>query len=360
MIDIPAVENLQKDLHFSYVVRIKLPKLHIFTNGESDITLIPYKIYVKAPKNFESARPVVRPREDKKVVSVIAPTVQKKVTSVLAKPVKTLSDTMTAWEWTLEEKLYAFELREDGAVVFQLNSDLTDELHDTSFGTVQIAPDGSVSPVIQKNEILTQLQDIARELREKREEEQKLALQAEQEEAEYETLKAQFQPFYDFIGEQTFVDKNHKELFDKASDEFRGSLKSLNWSMPWRITKDGQIQFRNTRNDIKITYSNLGVVIHVVGEKRTLSGAEERCYREIAEAFSHLALFYTAEYRERQKMITKEKKFQKDTLKEVEAYEALLDKGEGRIVRYSSGEKGRIYVSKFPLDDKPQMLIEKV
>lgn len=130
--------------------------------------------------------------------------------------------------------------------------------------------------------------------------------------------------------------------------------------MPWRITKDGQIQFRHIRNDIKITYSNLGVFLNVAGEKRTLSKAEERCYHEIAEAFSHLALFYTAEYRERQKMISKEKKFQKDTLKEVEAYEALLDEGKGRIVRYSSGEKGRIYVSKFPLDDKPQMIAEKV
>lgn len=94
--------------------------------------------------------------------------------------------------------------------------------------------------------------------------------------------------------------------------------------MPWRITKDGQIQFRHIRNDIKITYSNLGVVIHVVGEKRTLSRAEERCYREIAEAFSHLALFYTADYRERQKMITKEKKFQKDMRQGAEAYEELL------------------------------------
>lgn len=358
--DIPAVENLQKDLHFSYVVRIKLPKTHIFTNGESDITLLPYKIYVKVPKKFETVSPVVRIREEKKAASVIAPTVQTKVTSVLEKLAKTLSDTVTAWEWALEEKLYTFELREDWAVLFHMNSDLTDELHDTSFGILQIAPDSSVSPGIQKNEILTQLQDIARELREKREEAQKLALQAEQEEKEYQTLREQFQPFCDFIGEQTFVDKNNKELFDKASDDFKNSLKSLNWSMPWRITKDGQIQFRHTRNKLKITYSNLGALINVAGEGRTLSRAEERCYTEIAEAFSHLALFYTAEYRERQKMISKEKKFQKDTLKEVEAYEALLDEGKGRIVRYSSGEKGRIYVSKFPLDDKPQMIAEKV
>lgn len=153
---------------------------------------------------------------------------------------------------------------------------------------------------------------MAQELREKKQLEYALALQAEQEEKEYQTLREQFQPFYDFIGEQTFVDKNNKTLFDKASEGFKISLKSLGWSMPWRITKDGQIQFRHTRNDIKITYSNLGVVIHVVGEIRALSKAEERCYREIAEAFSHLALFYTADYRERQSMISKEKKFHRD------------------------------------------------
>lgn len=128
----------------------------------------------------------------------------------------------------------------------------------------------------------------------------RLKAQEEQEQAEYETFRAQFQPFYDFIAEQTFVDKNNTQLFDKASDEFRGSLKALNWSMPWRLTKDGQIQFRHTRNNVKITYSNVGALMNVVGESRALSRAEERCYSEIAEAFSHLALFYTAEYRERQ------------------------------------------------------------
>jgi len=130
--------------------------------------------------------------------------------------------------------------------------------------------------------------------------------------------------------------------------------------MPWRIAKDGQIQFRHIRNKLKITYSNLGVVINVAGEGRTLSKAEERCYREVAEAFSHLALFYTAEYRERQKMITKEKKFQKDMRQGAEAYEALLSEGRARLVQYSSSEKGNIFISKFPLDDKPQMLPEKV
>lgn len=177
-------------------------------------------------------------------------------------------------------------------------------------------------------------------------------------------LREQFQPFYDFIGEQTFVDKNNTKLFDAASKEFHTTLNLLGWTMPWRLTKDGQIKFetihKNSEDRVKMTYNNIGNVLTILRKGRTLSRAEERCYREIAEAFSHLALFYTAEYRERQKMITKEKKFQKDTLKEVEAYEALLDEGRGRIVQYSSGEKGRIYVSKFPLDDKPHMLAEKV
>jgi hypothetical protein len=130
--------------------------------------------------------------------------------------------------------------------------------------------------------------------------------------------------------------------------------------MPWRITKDGQIQFRHIRNDIKIIYSNLGGVMHVAGEKRTLSKVEERCYTEIAEAFSHLALFYTAEYRERQKMISREKKFQNDMLKGAESYNKLLGEGRARLVQYSSEGKGNIFVSKFPLDNKPQMLPEKV
>ncbi len=205
---------------------------------------------------------------------------------------------------------------------------------------------------------------MAQELREKKQLEYALALQAEQEEREYQILREQFQPFYDFIGEQTFVDKNNTKLFDAASKEFHTTLNLLGWTMPWRLTKDGQIKFetihKNSEDRVKMTYNNIGNILTILRKGRTLSKAEERCYHEIAEAFSHLALFYTAEYRERQKMITKEKKFQKDTLKEVEAYEALLDEGKGRIVRYSSGEKGRIYVSKFPLDDRPHMLPEKV
>lgn len=160
MIDIPAVENLQKDLHFSYVVRIKLPKSHIFANGESDITLPPYKIYVKAPKKFETASPVVQSREVRTTVSAIVPTVQSKVASVLETPTplvpqKTLADTLTAWELSIEEDSYSVEIQDSGTVVFQIASDLIGELHEEAFGTISIDTDDIFAPHIQNEKITT-------------------------------------------------------------------------------------------------------------------------------------------------------------------------------------------------------------
>lgn len=230
--DITPILGHENKGQFLYRLTIILPSEYRFSDGKMR-TVLEQKIYAEAdptPEETEAQKnkktapihPVLTPP---KTAPLFVPTVKTVVASILEKPAKTLSDTVTAWEWALEEKLYTFELREDEAVVFHLNSDLKDELHDTSFGTLLITPDGFASPVIQKNEILTQLQEIARELREKKRAEHNLALQAVREQAEYETLRVQFQPFYDFIAEQTFVDKNNKELFDKASDNFKSSLR---------------------------------------------------------------------------------------------------------------------------------------
>lgn len=94
-----------------------------------------------------------------------------------------------------------------------------------SFGTINVDVSNTVTPPIEDVNIVKMLVSAAGNMRHEHRESLRIANEKEQEKVEYEALRVQFQPFYDFIAKQTFVDKNNKELFEKASDEFRGSLR---------------------------------------------------------------------------------------------------------------------------------------
>jgi hypothetical protein len=69
--------------------------------------------------------------------------------------------------------------------------------------------------------------------------------------------------------------------------------------MPWKMNSGTQIFFRNHQNNVKITYNGSCTSFQAIGEKTSLTKAQERCYGMIAESFAHLARFYTAETSER-------------------------------------------------------------
>lgn len=112
-------------------------------------------------------------------------------------------------------------------------------------------------------------------------------------------------------------------------------MKSFGWVLPW--TLGNQVFWRHGAEKVKITYtSKMCQFFQIQTEDgRILKEAEKKCYQEVAEAFAHIARFFNAETRERKKMITREQSMRKEVENSAVSYDALLEKGQARLVLFS-------------------------
>jgi len=94
--------------------------------------------------------------------------------------------------------------------------------------------------------------------------------------------------------------------------------------------------WRHTAAKIHIFYTTKICTTYEVRaeEKGHLTPAIEKCYAEIAEAFAHIAQFFTTDNRERKRMVKREVSFNTVVQKGAEAYNTLLSNGQARLVDY--------------------------
>lgn len=94
--------------------------------------------------------------------------------------------------------------------------------------------------------------------------------------------------------------------------------------------------------------------------KGFLTPTIKKCYEEVAEAFAHIARFFNAETRERKKMITREQSMRKEVENSAVSYDALLEKGQARLVLFGPYQQSHgAWSSKFPTEKTPHMLDER-
>jgi hypothetical protein len=189
--------------HFIYRLTITLPIGYSFPNGKTKMTL-EEKIYCEADPDPEEITQWLQNTHAHHTV-VWAPTirtipaVKTQVTTVLEAPTplifqKTLSDTFTAWELSLESNSYSAELKEDGTVVFQLVSDLLAELHDDTFRTITIWKDNSMSHSFTP-ELDGQLQTLSEAMREQKANE----IQRIKDASERREIMEELRPIHDLL-----------------------------------------------------------------------------------------------------------------------------------------------------------------
>lgn len=362
--DIPAVENLEKDLHFSYVVRIKLPKWHIFTDGESGTTLTPYRVYVKVPREIQTAAPVVRPREEEKTVSPIIPTIQTKVTSVLEKPAKTLLDTITAWELSIEEKSFSVELQEDGVVIFQLNTEFMNELHESQFATLRVDELGVMTPDIGSEDIQTRMITLASELRQKEEAEKLRQIETQREEKariketwekiELDSLILAHQRLFLIANETeekiSALKRNNIGDLRSIAQDFTSELAKIGWSVTvWAFSA---ILKKNNEWMISVMEGHFNIYQSAWIE---MSWAQRRLRYMIGENFQSLIqILYLGKTGKKWTLISQ----MRDRRNDIVVYREALQKWKGRLIVLPPSYHSKIQ-SGFPTGWYP-LIIENV
>lgn len=122
---IPVVLGKNMDGHFVYRLTINLPNGYIFEGNQKTRIVLEERIYATAELTPEEQVEDERRKKAKTapisaspfIPGVVVPTVQASVTSVLevetSPKQKTLDDTITAWELSLEEKSYSSQFHED-------------------------------------------------------------------------------------------------------------------------------------------------------------------------------------------------------------------------------------------------------
>ncbi len=190
---IPPVFGQDIKGHFIYRFTIQLPSGYTFPDGKTR-TVLEEKIYAEADPTPEEQAENERRKKAKtapintpsSIPGVVVPTVQASVASVLevanSSKQKTIDDTITAWELSIEENSFSVELQEDGVVIFQLNNEFINELHESQFATLRVDVLGVITPDIGSEEIQTRMIALASELRQKEEAEKLRQIETQREE----------------------------------------------------------------------------------------------------------------------------------------------------------------------------------